>query len=126
MIVRRYLASDFPEIEAWGKAWGAEYLESQFPKTGFIVDGFAAYFLYQTDSTVCFLENLVSNKAADPKLRSQAVDLVTMTIISHARELGCTVAYATTDNAAVVIRALTQGAKAQAKQTLLTKHLTHP
>jgi len=125
MIVRPYTDDDFPEIAEWGRRWGAKYSADQFPKVGFIVPGLAAYFLYQTDSTICFMENLISNREADPKQRAQAVDLVTMAIISSAQMLGYRVAYATTDVATVVVRALAQGAQARSKQTLLIKNLAH-
>lgn len=124
MIARRYEPSDFEQIKAWAKeGWNRDYEADQFPKTGFIVDGLAAYFLYSTDSSVCFLENLISNKSADQNQRREAVDLVTKAIIKEAQDLGFKVAYATTGIPLVVVRAMMAGAQAIPKQTLLIKKL---
>lgn len=126
MIVRRYEEKDFPTIKKWGADWGADYVEDQFPNTGFIVDGVAAYFLYSTDSNVCWLENMISNKFAEPLARARALDLLVDAILNEARELGFTVAYATTNIIAVAKRARQNGAAIQTHQYLITKDLTQP
>lgn len=126
MIIRRYEKSDFAQISSWAKDWGAEYSEDQFPEIGFIVDGVAAYFLYQTDSLVCFLENLISNKHANKEDRDSAVDGVINAVFKEAHDRGYVVAYATTDNPRAVVRAMIHGACAIPKHTLLIKKLTDP
>lgn len=125
MIARKYLPEDFDQIQLWAKEWGTNYKPSQFPKTGFIVDGLAAWFLYRTDSSVCFLENLISKKSADERDRDEAIKLVVDAVLTEARDQGFSVAYATTDIPAVVIRAMQYGATGEAKQVLLTKRLDH-
>lgn len=126
MQARRFESKDFAQIKAWAKEYGAEYDEKLFPKTGFIVDGVAAYFLYATDSHVCFLENLIANPKASRDDRDAGIDLVLRETLKEAKERGFHVAYATTDNPKVVVRAMLFGAKAQPKQVLLTKNLTGP
>jgi hypothetical protein len=126
MTVRRYEPEDFEQIRRWAMdGYSASYEPHQFPKTGFIVDGLAAYFLYSTDSSVCFLENLISNKFASEPYRQRAIDLVTYAILAEAQKLGFKVAYATTSIPSVIRRAQSLGAHPEPNQTLLTKKLAH-
>ncbi len=124
MEVRRYRLDDFEQICKWAKMYNTEYSPDNFPKTGFIVEGIAAYFMYKTDSDVCFLENLISNKQAAPEDKDKAINLIIEAILKEAKESGFKVAYATTGIPAVVFRAMVKGAQAQPKQTLLVKDLT--
>lgn len=125
MQARRYKHEDLAEIKRWAlEGYGYIYSEHQFPKIGFIVDGVAAYFLYQTDSTVCFLENLVANKKIDKDQRSQAIDLIIKELLKTASELGFRVAYATTNLPQVVTRAIRFNAQVDNNQFLITKNLT--
>ena len=124
MQVRRYEPKDFAQIAQWAlEGYNVDYSEDQFPKTGFIVDGVAAYFLYSTDSSVCFLENMISNKAADRMDKHLALNLIIDAILKEAADLGFKIAYGTTDIPSVIYRATTWGAKAKPKQTVLTKYL---
>lgn len=125
MKARRYdRETDFSHIKAWGDEWGAEYIKEQFPTVGYIVDGVAAYFLYCTDSSVCWLENLISKRGIDEKTRENALNMIFDAILEEARELGYKIAYATTDNVAVAKRAKEHGAFLKVNQILLTKDLT--
>jgi hypothetical protein len=126
MKVRPYEEKDFAQLREWGEEWGETYNEDQFPKVGFIVDGVAAYFLYQTDSCVCWLECLISKKDADKMAKARALDLLVDAILKEATELGYTVAYATTDNLSVAKRARQNGAAIKINQFLLIKDLTQP
>ncbi len=123
MMVRPYESHDFPQIKAWGEQWGADYREHQFPKTGFIVDGVAAYFLYATDSSCCWLENMVCNQYVEQGKRDQALDLIIQAILEEADNQGFKIAYATTDNIPLVKRALEYGALVKPLQIFLTKIL---
>lgn len=124
MIVRRYEPEDFKQIQAWGNQWGADYEEDQFPNTGFIIDGVAAYFLYSSDSTVCWLENLVSRKGLEPAVKARAIDLLIEKLLNEAVAQGFSVAYAVTDLHSVAKRAQTWGAQIKPLQFLITKDLT--
>lgn len=126
MICRRYEENDFPQVREWGNQWGANYQEHQFPQTGFIVDGVAAYFLYSTDSEVCWLENLICRKDVDSMTKSRALHLLTTACLKEAKEQGFKVAYATTDNVKVAQRAREMGATVSGNQFLITKDLTQP
>lgn len=126
MIVRRYESQDFEQIKEWGKEFGSDYKEDQFPKTGFIVDGIAAYFLYSTDSSVCWLENMISKRGVDQRVKNQALELIIEAILKEAKELGFRVAYASTDNYIVAKRSIKHGAKIKPGLLLMTKELSGP
>lgn len=124
MIVRRYQPEDFDQVRKWGLEWGAQYDEEQFPDTGFIIDKVAAYFLYSTDSSVCWLENMISKKGLEKAVRARACDLLIHEALKTAEELGFTVAYATTDIASMAKRARAFGAQIKPNQILIVKDLT--
>jgi hypothetical protein len=127
MQVRRYEPEDYAQISQWAlDGWDTDYTEDQFPKTGLIVDGIAALFLYSTDSSICFLENMISNKKSDPDLKEEALNLLMGSMLELANELGFKVAYATTRNSKVIVRAIKHGCKIEINQTLLTKNLNDP
>lgn len=124
MTVRRYEEKDFATIKAWGAEWGADYVEDQFPNTGFIIDGVGAFFLYGTDSTVCWLENMITRKGLDSMTRARACDVLIEAGFREAKEQGFSVAYATTGLASAAKRARDHGAAISINQFLLTKDLT--
>ncbi len=124
MKARRYERSDFADLKLWGEEWGAEYREDQFPLNGFIVEGIAAYFLYSTDSSVCWLENMIARRGIKESVRNEALELLIDAILKEASDLGFTVAYATTDIVSVAKRAKEHGAIIRPAQILLTKDLT--
>lgn len=125
MRVRMYEPEDYATIKAWAAdGWDTEYNQDFFPTIGFVVDGIAAIFLYQTDSKVCFLENMISNPEACPIQKDVALDLLLKEAFSLAKDLGYRVAYATTNNPKVITRAIKHGVEIEIKHTLLTKNLT--
>ena len=124
MIVRRFDEKDFAQIVAWGAEWGDVYELDQLPKVGFIVDGCGAYFVYQTDSKVCWLENLITKRDLDAGTKAIAIDLLIEAAIKEARALGFKLAYAATDNFSAAKRAREHGAFAQSNFVFLTKDLT--
>lgn len=123
MIVRRYLNEDFPQIKDWGEEWGSVYREEQFPVYGFIIDGVGAYFLYSTDSSVCWLENLITKRGLDLAVKARAIDLLVDACLREAKAQEFTVAYATTDNLKLLKRAREKGASISPTQFLITKDL---
>ena len=126
MTVEKYRPEDFAQIAEWGEKWGANYRPEQFPKTGVIIHGIAAYFLYSTDSSICWLENLISNPDADGFMKARALDMLVDAILDEAVRLGFKVAYATTDVVSVAKRAKANGAAVVPAQMLLIKDLTKP
>jgi hypothetical protein len=65
--------------------------EDFLPKTGFIIPGYAACFLYKTDSSVAILENLISEPKCKPHERDHALDLVILGCMAEAFRSGFSV-----------------------------------
>jgi len=122
MLVRRYDKNlDYGWLKEIGGGWGSRYSPEQFPEVGFVVEGLAAFFVYQTDSAVCFLENLISKRTASDEDRNLAIHLVTKAAVDWVQESPFLVAYATTDNQSVIARARCYGAIGIPGNTLLVK-----
>lgn len=125
-MVRKYVDGDFEAIQQWGKAWGADYQKDLFPSTGYIYPGVAAYFIYSGgDSKVCWLENMVTNPDVPKELKEQALQQVVTEVLREVNRLGYKVAYATTDNQAVINRAVAHKATAKEGQTQLTLYFNN-
>lgn len=120
MQVRKYNPeTDFEQIKTWGKGWEANYDKDLFPPLGFIVPGVCAYFIYETNSKVCWLENMVRNPEVPKEVADKGLELVATACLKEINTLGYKVAYATTASEAVIDRALRHGATAFKGQTLL-------
>lgn len=87
--LRTFEASDYSDVASWWKAhnWPVLPIEA-LPKLGFIVPGVCAGWLYETDSTLCWLEWVVSNPLTSKEERSVALDEVISSLLSRAKELG--------------------------------------
>lgn len=72
----------------WSQHDWSQLPRDALPKTGFIVEGVAAGFLYKTDSQFAILEFIISNKNAKKEDRKQAVDLVVKNLIDEAKNSG--------------------------------------
>lgn len=118
MTVRPYEDKDFEQIKSWARP-GINYDPELFPRTGYIVDNICAYFLYETDSRVAWLENLISNKDSDKEERRKAIGMVIDALIIEAKRKGYKVLYATTSNSNLITRAMLIGAKPELNQVLL-------
>jgi len=123
-MVRRYKTEDFDQIKQWLIDRNQKVFHPRIlPKVGFIVDDLAAVFLYQTDSDLAYIENLVSNPHAGYEERDDAICQVTDTALQAATILGFKFVMGVTKNKSVLVRAVKKGAKVEAGQFLLTKQL---
>jgi hypothetical protein len=78
----------FEEVNAWNRARGhREWTAEELPSMGMMVPGVAAGFMYQTDSTVAFLENFISNPEAKASEVSEAIDELVDFFRSQAKNL---------------------------------------
>jgi hypothetical protein len=83
-----------------------EYMTQEaLPKTGFIIPGKAAGFMYRTDSVLAFMECVVGAKNLDAEERSQALDAVVIALCQEAKKLGFKVMMGNTKYEALVKRA---------------------
>lgn len=59
-----------------------------YPRIGFVADGCAASFLYQTDSKVGLIDGTVADPRVDSEVRSRALDAVLQAVVREAEALG--------------------------------------
>lgn len=124
MTVSRYGPEDFWQIEEWGRQWGAIYRADQLPGTGFIIHGVGAYFLYSTDSTVCWLENMITRKNLSEEIKADAINRLIDAAVVEAKRMGFKIAYATTGLPSMAKRAKDIGSSICTNQFFITKDLT--
>lgn len=68
------------QIKKWLKQWNLSYaFLDMIPSTGFIINDIAALFAYETNSSVFFIEGLISNKEIEKHIVREAID----ELISH-------------------------------------------
>ncbi len=124
MQVRKYEEKDFDQIKSWLELRKMKVIHPRIlPKTGFIVDGVAAVFIYRTDSDLCYLENLISNPESDNEVRDTAIKSLVDEAFKEA-SLEFKFILAITDLPAVITRALSVGAYIETNKVLLTKQLS--
>lgn len=119
METRPYIPEDFEQVYSWGKQWDAEYKANLFPPTGLIIDGVGVYFMYETQSSLVFLESMVCNRDIDKETRHKGADLLLTNMLKLAKDKGYEVAYACTNNPSVVERGLRIGAKVSPSYALI-------
>ena len=89
MIVPFDIDAHLGEVNGWSIARGeALTTPEMLPKVGFIVEGVAAGWLYQTDSALGIIENFVTNPEAPARRRWVAVDELATALERHAKSLG--------------------------------------
>src|SRR5688572_25462795 len=78
----------FEQIRDWLRFRKEDIVPKALPENGFIIPGKAAGFLYRTDSSVAWIENIVAAPGLSREERSEAVDAVIAAVIERAKELG--------------------------------------
>jgi hypothetical protein len=79
---------DRVQIEQWYLDQGQELKGAKFPKVGFIAEGVAAGFLYQTDGGFALVEGFITNPDAPMRDRMIGLEMVTELLILEAEKLG--------------------------------------
>lgn len=77
-------------VQNWAKARDVDLRVEDLPRIGFLANGAAVGWLYQTDSGVGYLETFITNPNVSPRERARAVDEVATALIHQARGLGLT------------------------------------
>jgi hypothetical protein len=95
----------FEQVRGWLRHWKQDLPPTALPRNGFVIPGKAAGFLYLTDSSVAWIENLVAAPGLSREERSQAADAIVTAVIDRARELGVEMLMGYTRLDAVVQRA---------------------
>lgn len=89
MIAERYKPEHYAQVKGWWEAYGQPVIpEASLPKVGFIVQGLAAGFLYQTDSDLALAENFITDPVSYWADRSAALDAILEAITAYATQSG--------------------------------------
>ena len=100
----------FEEIKVWFDARGwAQVTQEILPEIGIWVPGFAALFLYQTDSPLGWMEWAVTNPVADAIKRREALDLCIDECIRKAKEVGIKVLLSSLNHERLIERYKSKG-----------------
>ena len=112
------------QLSSWFEQWNiATNITDLLPKTGFIVDGVCAIFLYETNSKVCFIDGFISNKLASEEVKEKALDQVVLAAIDQAKADGFKKIVAQTRIAKVIERAEHFGFQPLGPFSIMTKDL---
>lgn len=118
-MIRRYEFKDFDHVYELFKARGASITKQQLPSIGFITEN-AACFLITTNSSVCFIEWLVSRNVPT---KDEEMDACVQACIQVASAMGFKICYSLTDKTSVVERAFKHSFKVQQQKILLGRGL---
>ncbi|MBZ4417827.1 hypothetical protein [Myxococcus sp. RHSTA-1-4] len=78
----------FEQVKDWLQHWNELMVPEALPKTGFIIPGKAAGFLYRTDSSMALIENLVAAPGLPKDERNVAVDAIVAAVCEEAARQG--------------------------------------
>lgn len=111
-MVRQIEDHDLDQIEVWFAARGVSMPELwAFPKTGYIIPGVAAGFLFLTDTPVAIVDCYIASPYADSDKRNDALDIITHALIASARSNGCKIIKCDSAIEAIKNRAIRLGFK---------------
>lgn len=99
------LEQHYAQVHEWLAHWNEQLVPEGLPKTGFIIPGKAAGFLYRTDSSLALIENLVAAPGLSKEERNVALDAVVVAVCEEAARQGFKILMAYTLLDAVVKRA---------------------
>lgn len=115
MNIREYKSEDYVMLTKWWQAWDWQQVpEKCLPSLGLIVtdlsdEPICACFLYQTDSSICWIEWIVSNPEVPKGLRREALDLLLKELKLKAKRLGFKQIFTSTDRESLKVRLVDQG-----------------
>lgn len=122
MNMRRFIVEDIAQVNSWYRARAMPTVsEHLFPDIGMIVDGIGAGFIYQTDSSMCFLDGYISNPETTREERAEAFDKISHALILTAKEYGFSQILAYTKNSEIRKRCERFGFTARGEHTLYVK-----
>lgn len=123
-MVEKFKASHYQKLHLW---WSKRKLEpvpyNLLPKIGYVVDDCVAGFLYQTDSTLCFMDSFISNPSASKSERELALDSLERELIKIAKLLGFEKIIAMTKHEKMKSRAQARGYTMVDDFTIYSKEL---
>lgn len=85
-MIRVYNSKDYDAIKIWFKGRNQPCPKPEMlSSTGFIVENIAAGFLYTTNSSLCWIENLVGNPFVAKEFRNVALEEIVEALIKEAK-----------------------------------------
>lgn len=89
MKVKKFYPENLKEVNSWLEERKLPILYETFlPVTGFLVENTAVGFLYKTDSSLCWMEWIVTNPKSEKEARDVALDLVIESLLLEAKAWG--------------------------------------
>lgn len=99
MNIRLYTPTDLIDINTWYYKRKLPVVpENLLPKTGFIVPGIGAAFLYRTDGGIALCEGFITNPDTTREERIEARDLIMSELLHEAAHQGFKTAIAISNN----------------------------
>lgn len=96
---RKYSISDIKTLNEWYAAHRLDVPEEDmFPEIGYLVPEIGCGFIYQTDSSLCFIDGYISNPESTGDERRDAFDIITQNLLIAAKEAGFRAILAYTEN----------------------------
>jgi hypothetical protein len=124
LVIRSFEPSDLATINGWYRQYGMPELTlNSLPKTGFIVEGIAAGFLFITDANLALMDAYIANPEASKEERKQALDKVTDALLEQARLSGINRVLALTKREVIEERCQNYNFKSLGSYQLFVKEL---
>lgn len=102
-MLERVTPDHLPMIQEWCKLRGmSEFPDGWLPPTGFVFAKIAAAFLYKTDSSVAYMECVITNPDTTKTERYMALDQVTEAICEEAKAQGFRFLLGWSDNSSLI------------------------
>lgn len=111
---RYYTLKDYPTLTDWCESWGWEKLpEFAIPRIGVVVSNegvdLCMGFIYQTDSGICWAENIISNRKASREIRKGCVDFLLNILACVAKDHGFVVMMSSIKNKSLINKMVNSG-----------------
>jgi hypothetical protein len=110
MVTKFEAEKHYETICSWWASHGWTPLPlGALPKTGFVVPGYAAGFLYKTDSQFAVMEWIVANPNSDKIGRRAALDAVVAALLKEAETSGYLLVQTSVEHLGLIARYETHG-----------------
>jgi hypothetical protein len=110
MQLKRFTSDDLDEMNSWYKGRNMPELPLEsLPEVGFIVKGLACGFIYNMEDKIGLIEGYITPNNVNHRERDEALDLVTQSLLSAAKDLNLNKIMVLTQAQAIYERALKFG-----------------
>ena len=109
---------DLPDLREWCAAHGSMDPVPVLPQVGVLVDDCLAVFLYQTDSSLCLIDSIVSRPGTPPFIVKDALLFGIAQLKAVAKDMGYTRVLGLADRASIASLCATLGGTPRAHITV--------